>query len=284
MGPNVDIINYAIPGFVLLLTIEILVNAYQKRDLFEVKDTISSLTMGIGSVIIGIAGKALTFAAFSLAYKFSIFKLDWAWYVWVLAFFADDISYYWFHRKSHEIRFFWASHVVHHSSEKYNLGTALRQPWTGILTGTFIFWIWMPLLGFHPIMVMTMQSVSLLYQFWIHTETIHKLPNFIEYIFNTPSHHRVHHGSNPEYIDKNHGGILIIWDRIFGTFQKELYRPTYGLTANINTFNPLKIVSHEWIDIFKDVSKSHSLKDAFHYIFAGPGWKYSKIEDNKTQE
>lgn len=283
MELKVDLIAYAIPGFVLLLLIEIIINAYQKRDLFDAKDTAASLSMGIGNVITGIGTKVLVFGAYTFVYKFRIFNLGWEWYVWVLAFFADDISYYWFHRKSHEIRFFWASHVVHHSSEKYNLGTALRQEWTGPITGTFLFWIWMPLLGFHPVMIMTMQAISLLYQFWIHTEVIGKLPKFFEFIFNTPSHHRVHHASNEEYIDKNHGGILIIWDRIFGTFQEELYRPTYGLTSSINTYNPLKIVSHEWIDIFKDLKKSRNLKEVFYYIFAGPGWRYSQMGDEEQQ-
>jgi len=195
-----------------------------------------------------------------------------------LAFFADDISYYWFHRKSHEIRFFWASHVVHHSSQKYNLSTALRQTWTGNLTGAFLFWSWMPFLGFHPVMVMTMQAASLIYQFWIHTETIKKLPTPIEYIFNTPSHHRVHHGSNPEYIDKNHAGVLIIWDKIFDTFQPELFRPTYGLTKNINSYNPVRIAFHEWTDIWRDIRQSSSLKQALKYTFGRPGWKSSSAD------
>lgn len=272
---EIDLIHWAIPGFILLLLIEIIINAYDHRDLFEAKDTLSSLTMGIGNVIIGIFGKVLVFGTYVLIYQARIFTFGWEWYVWVAAFFADDFSYYWFHRKSHEIRFFWASHVVHHSSKKYNLGTALRQTWTGNLTGAFIFWIWMPFLGFHPVMVMTMQSVSLIYQYWIHTEVIGKLPRPIEYIFNTPSHHRVHHGSNPEYIDKNHAGILIIWDRIFGTFQPEIFRPTYGLTRNINTYNPVKIAFHEWIDIYRDVKNASSPHEALQYTFNRPGWKPS---------
>lgn len=268
-----DIIHWAIPGFILLLLAELILNAYDQRNLYETKDTLSSLTMGLGNVIIGIWGKLLVLGTYYLLYQIRIFTLGWDWYIWIFAFFADDFSYYWFHRKSHEIRYFWASHVVHHSSQKYNLSTALRQTWTGNLTGAFIFWIWMPLIGFHPLMVMTMQSISLIYQFWIHTETVGKLPRPIEYIFNTPSHHRVHHGSDPIYIDKNHGGILIIWDRIFGTFQPEIFRPTYGLTRNINTYNPIKIAFHEWIDIFHNLRNAKSVKEAFLYIFGRPGWK-----------
>lgn len=281
---EIEIIHWAIPGFILLLLLEIILNAYDQRDLYETKDTISSLTMGIGNVIIGIWGKLLVFAAYYLVYQMSIFTLGWEWYIWIIAFFADDFSYYWFHRKSHEVRFFWASHVVHHSSEKYNLSTALRQTWTGNLSGAFIFWIWMPLLGFHPVMVMTMQAISLIYQFWIHTETIGKLPRPIEFIFNTPSHHRVHHGSNPEYIDKNHAGVLIIWDRIFGTFQPEIFRPTYGLTRNINTYNPVKIAFHEWTDIFRDIRQSGSVKEALQYTFGRPGWKPSDVQSRGSEQ
>lgn len=268
-----DLIHWAIPGFVLLLLIEILIHSFDHRDLYETKDTFSSLAMGIGNVLIGIWGKFLVFGTYYIIYQFRIFTLGWEWYIWILAFFADDISYYWFHRKSHEIRFFWASHVVHHSSKKYNLSTALRQTWTGNLTGAFLFWIWMPFMGFHPAMVMTMQAISLIYQFWIHTETINKLPFYIEYVFNTPSHHRVHHGSDPEYIDKNHAGVLIIWDRLFGTFQPELYRPTYGLTKNINSYNPIRIAFHEWADIWYDIRHSNSISQALKFTFGRPGWR-----------
>lgn len=125
---------------------------------------------------------------------------------------------------------------------------------------------------------MTMQAASLIYQFWIHTETIKKLPTPIEYIFNTPSHHRVHHGSNPEYIDKNHAGVLIIWDKIFDTFQPELFRPTYGLTKNINSYNPVRIAFHEWTDIWRDIRQSSSLKQALKYTFGRPGWKSSSAD------
>ncbi len=270
---EINLIYWAIPAFVLLLLIEIIINSYDHRDLYETKDTFSSLAMGIGNVVIGLWGKTLVFATYYLIYQFRLFTFGWEWYIWILAFFADDISYYWFHRKSHEIRFFWASHVVHHTSQKYNLSTALRQTWTGNLTGAFLFWIWMPFLGFHPIMVMTMQAVSLIYQFWIHTETIGKLPPPIEYIFNTPSHHRVHHGSNPEYIDKNHAGVLIIWDRIFGTFQPETFRPTYGITKNITTYNPVRIAFHEWKDIWRDIRQSDSAGQALKFTFGRPGWK-----------
>lgn len=198
-----DLIQLAIPGFILLLIAEVVFDAVDKRHLYETEDTVSSLLMGIGNVISGLLGKVLIFGAFTLVYQFRLFELSpsHVW-VWVVLFFAEDFSYYWFHRISHGSRYFWASHVVHHSSERYNLSTALRQTWTGTFTGGFVFWLWLPLAGFHPAMIMTMQAISLIYQFWIHTEVIGKLPRPIEWFFNTPSHHRVHHGSDVKYLDK----------------------------------------------------------------------------------
>ena len=163
----------------------------------------------------------------------------------MLLFFADDLSYYWFHRISHESRVFWASHVVHHSSQHYNLSTALRQTWVPMTY--FPFWLWLPLVGFPVWMVLLAQAWSLIYQFWIHTERIVRLPRPFEYVLNTPTHHRVHHGSNHVYLDKNYGGILIIWDRLFGTFIGEGERVRYGLTKNIETFNPVRVAFHEYI-------------------------------------
>jgi len=177
------------------------------------------------------------------------------------------------HRISHENRFFWASHVVHHSSKRYNLSTALRQTWTGLFS--VIFWLWMALMGFHPLMILTQMSISLLYQFWIHTETIDKMPKWFEAIFNTPSHHRVHHGSNPQYLDRNHAGILIIWDKLFGSFEPEIEKPVYGLITNINTFNPIKIAFIEWTSLFSDFFTSKtSLSNKFKYFLKPPGWKH----------
>jgi sterol desaturase/sphingolipid hydroxylase (fatty acid hydroxylase superfamily) len=267
-----ELVHYAIPAFILLLLLEVAFSVYEKKDWFEARDTFSSLAMGIGSVLIGLLTKTFLLGGLYLAWSFRLWDPGFAWWVWVLAFFAEDLSYYWFHRVSHGSRFFWASHVVHHSSRHYNLGTALRQTWTGELTGTFIFWLWMPIAGFHPLMVLTLKSVSLLYQFWIHTEAIYRLPRPVEWLFNTPSHHRVHHGADPIYLDRNHGGILIIWDRLFGTFQAEQHHPAYGLTTNLTTFNPVKIAIHEWVDMGKDLLKSRSLKEFFGFLFREPGW------------
>ena len=264
-----DLVQLAIPAFILLLVAEAVFDALMRRDLYEYKDTAASLIMGIGNVVVGLVSKGIVFAIFVGVHRFALFPLGYQWWVWILAFFADDFSYYWFHRTSHECRFFWASHVVHHSSQRYNLSTALRQTWTGGFF-SFVFWLWMPLVGFQPIMVFTMQAVSLLYQFWVHTETVKKLGP-LEKVMNTPSHHRVHHGSNPQYIDRNHAGILIIWDRWFGTFEPEGERCIYGLTKNIGTHNPLRIAFHEWIDMGHDLMRAPTLREKFACLFGNPG-------------
>ena len=271
----INLIHYAIPGFIILVLAEVVFSAIEKRDLYKTKDALSSIAMGLGNVALGLVSKVMIAIIFKYVYDhWSIAHLPNVWWVWVLAFFADDISYYWFHRSSHHIRFFWASHVVHHSSRYYNLSTALRQTWTGNFAGTFIFWLWMPLVGFDPLMVLTMQSISLLYQFWIHTEAVGKLWKPIEFIFNTPSHHRVHHASDLKYLDKNHAGILIIWDRLFGTFVEEKERPTYGLTKNIGTYNPVRIGFAEWGNMAKDIWRGRSLKNAAKYLLNPPGWSH----------
>jgi sterol desaturase/sphingolipid hydroxylase (fatty acid hydroxylase superfamily) len=271
-----DLIQLAIPAFVLLLIIEAICDAVMRRDLYEVKDTAASLTMGIGNVLIGIATKAVAFAAFTAVHRFAIFKIGYQWWAWLLLFVADDFTYYWFHRTSHECRLFWASHVIHHSSQRYNLGTALRQTWTGGFM-TFIFWLWLPLIGFAPIMVLTMQAISLLYQFWIHTELIRSM-GVAETVLNTPSHHRVHHASNPRYIDRNHAGTLIIWDRLFGTFEPEDLddRPVYGLTKNIYSYNPVRIAFHEWQDMWNDLRQATTWGERWACVFGSPGRKYEE--------
>ena len=277
-----DLIQLAIPAFLLLLTVEVVCDAVMRRDLYETKDAAASLTMGIGNVLVGIATKALAFAAFSAVHRFAIFKIGYQWWAWLLLFVADDFTYYWFHRTSHECRLFWASHVIHHSSQRYNLGTALRQTWTGGFM-TFIFWLWLPLIGFAPVMVLTMQAFSLLYQFWIHTELIRTMGP-AETVLNTPSHHRVHHASNPRYIDRNHAGTLIIWDRLFGTFEPEDLkdRPVYGLTKNINSYNPLRIAFHEWLDMWTDLRQARSWRERWASVFGSPGRKYEEAAKAQT--
>lgn len=272
-----NIILYAIPFFVLAMVLELYVTAKRQIKTYETKDAFSSIAMGLGNVTIGFVSKALVLLALFLVYdNFRLFTIPVVWWSFILLFFADDISYYWFHRVSHECRLFWASHVVHHSSKRYNLSTALRQTWSGGFY-TFIFWLWLPLLGFHPAMIILQMSISLLYQFWIHTEAINKMPKWFEAVFNTPSHHRVHHGSNPIYLDRNHAGILIIWDKLFGTFQPELddEKVTYGLVTNIETYNPIKIAFIEWVLLLKDAFTGRkSIKSRLLYLFKSPGWKH----------
>ena len=271
------IIIYAIPFFVFAMLLEFFVASAKNIKSYTAKDAFSSIAMGLGNVFIGFVSKLFVFAALYFVYEnLRIFTIPISWWSFMILFFLDDFSYYWFHRTSHENRFFWASHVVHHSSKHYNLSTALRQTWTGSFY-SFIFWLWLPLIGFHPGMIIFQMSISLLYQFWIHTELIQKMPKWIELFFNTPSHHRVHHGSNPIYLDKNHAGILIIWDKLFGTFQPELKseKVQYGLVVNIKTYNPIFIAFNEWGALFKDLNtKNISVMNRIRYLYKPPGWKH----------
>ena len=271
------IIIYAIPFFVFAMLLEFFVASAKNIKSYTAKDAFSSIAMGLGNVFIGFVSKLFVFAALYYVYEnLRIFTIPITWWSFIILFFLDDFSYYWFHRTSHENRFFWASHVVHHSSKHYNLSTALRQTWTGSFY-SFIFWLWLPLIGFHPGMIIFQMSISLLYQFWIHTELIQKTPKWIEFFFNTPSHHRVHHGSNPIYLDKNHAGILIIWDKLFGTFQPELKseKVKYGLVVNIKTYNPIFIAFNEWGALYKDINtKNISVRNRIRYLYKPPGWKH----------
>ena len=271
------IIIYAIPFFVFAMLLEFFVASAKNLKSYTAKDAFSSIAMGLGNVFIGFVSKLFVFAALYYVYEnLRIFTIPITWWSFIILFFLDDFSYYWFHRTSHENRFFWASHVVHHSSKHYNLSTALRQTWTGSFY-SFIFWLWLPLIGFHPGIIIFQMSISLLYQFWIHTELIQKTPKWIEFFFNTPSHHRVHHGSNPIYLDRNHAGILIIWDKLFGTFQPELKseKVKYGLVVNIKTYNPIFIAFNEWGALFKDLNtKNISVRNRIRYLYKPPGWKH----------
>ena len=270
-----NLIHYAIPFFIITLIIEIIVSAKEKANAYEAKDAITSITMGLGNVLLGLISKALVFATLIIIYdNFKLFTIPFVWWGWILMLVIEDFTYYWFHRISHESRFFWASHVVHHSSQKYNLSTALRQTWTGSFL-SFVFWLWLPLLGFHPVMILAQMSISLIYQYWIHTELIKKMPSWFEAIFNTPSHHSVHHATNPQYLDRNHAGIFIIWDKWFGSYEPEVEKPIYGLTKNIGSFNPLFVAFHEWLAMFKDVFSSNtSLYKRLLYFIKPPGWKH----------
>ena len=266
---------YAVPAFLLLIVIEAVSYRFLPDDDergYELRDTTTSLSMGLGSQIIGFPWKLLTVGAFAALWTVAPVHLSPGdWWTWVILFFADDLAYYWFHRSHHEVRVLWASHVVHHSSVYYNFSTALRQSWTPMTS--LPFWLALALLGIPPWMIFLQQSVSLLYQFFLHTERIKVLPRPIEWIFNTPSHHRVHHGSNTEYLDRNYGGILIVWDRLFGTFEPERATARYGLTKNIGTYNPLRVATHEFAAIWSDVRRADSWRHRLGYLFGRPGWQ-----------
>ncbi|HVO56626.1 MAG TPA: sterol desaturase family protein [Dongiaceae bacterium] len=279
-----DLITLAIPAFILLLVAEAVAASVMQRDVYEVKDAAASVSMGIGNVVVDLAAKALQFSILTYLHRFAVFTIGFQWWAWALLFFGDEFSYYWFHRISHECRFFWASHVVHHSSERYNLSTALRQTWTGSFC-SFVFWLWLPIVGFAPVMIMTMKAISLLYQFWIHTELVRSMGP-LENIFNTPSHHRVHHGSNPRYIDRNHGGTLIIWDKLFGTFEPEnpADPPRFGLTHNIHTYNPIRIAFHEWVQMFRDAWNAPGWGNKLRYIFGNPGWRHDVPAESSAND
>ena len=272
-----DLVYYAIPFFLVSVIVEGFILYKKRPKQYVFTDTLASLAMGIGNLIIGLIVKIIVVFVITYLYEnFKLMTIPFTWWAWLLILFADDFCYYWAHRIGHESRFFWASHIVHHSSQKYNLSTALRQTWTGGFFG-FIFYITLPILGFHPLMIFTQMSVSLIYQYWIHTELINKMPKWFETVFNTPSHHRVHHGSNPIYLDRNHAGIFIIWDKLFGTFQPELQeeKVIYGLTSNIWTYNPIKIAFLEWVAVFSDAFKAKtSFINKLKYFIKPPGWKH----------
>ncbi len=194
-----------------------------------------------------------------------------SWAVYLLAILAADFSYYWMHRTEHEVRLLWANHSVHHSSPEFNFTTALRISWVDSLI-EWVFYVPMVLIGFSLAQVIVGFSVVIAYQSWIHTEKLGKL-GVLDRVLNTPSTHRVHHGSNPQYIDKNYGGILIMWDRLFGTYAPEEEKVTYGITKPINTLNPFKVMFGEYVDIWRDVRKAKGLREALGYIFKGPGWR-----------
>ncbi|UOB60005.1 sterol desaturase family protein [Burkholderia pyrrocinia] len=268
-----DIMVAALPAFAVLIAVEVVLAAMLGRRLYRTRDTLANLALAAGAFVASVLTGGLVLTVLSWVYAHRLFTIPMnVWWAWVLCFFADDFSYYWFHRLSHEVRWFWASHSVHHSSEQYNLSVSLRQTWTGTISGSFLFWAWMPLLGFHPKMILFMQSVSLIYQFWIHTEAIDKMPRWFEALLNTPSQHRVHHGSDFDYLDTNYAGTTMIWDRLFGSYTPERFTPHYGLTSSIGTDNPFRIAFYEWGNIARDLAKAGDLRTAINYLIRPPGW------------
>lgn len=273
---KVDYIALSIPIFFLLIGIELAYAYIYKLKYYRLNDSISNLSQGIGQQVTGIFMKTALFFGYKYIYDhLRIFDLPTTILIWILLFIGVDFFYYWFHRMSHQVNALWASHIVHHQSEEYNLSVALRQSW---FQGWFSWIFYLPLafLGFDPIMFLTISSFNTLYQFWIHTQAI-KSMGWLEYIINTPSHHRVHHGSNPKYIDKNHAGTLIIWDKMFGTFQKEEEAVYYGITKPLGSWNPVWANFHYWSDLIKLSSGAKGLRDKIAVFLHPPGWQPSYL-------
>jgi len=240
---------------------------------YERPDTLASLGMGAVSVLtVGVLNLAI-YGIATWLWQWRITDLGNGVVGWVAAMVGWDFAFYWAHRWEHEIRFFWTQHVNHHSSQLYNLSTALRQPWLPLINlGLFPL---LALAGVRPWMIMVAGGFNLVYQFWFHTEAVDRMPRWFEYVLNTPSHHRVHHASNPQYLDRNHGGILIIWDRLFGTFQEEGERPRYGLTKDNPPDRLWPIFSHELVAMWRDVRGARTWRDRLGYLFRNPGWSPS---------
>jgi sterol desaturase/sphingolipid hydroxylase (fatty acid hydroxylase superfamily) len=273
-----DVLIFAIPFFIVTVALEWwFVSRRKLAGRYETKDALTSMFMGLGNSVSDIAMGFISLGVLMWFWQFRL--LDWGVSLPIIlaALVAQDFLYYWKHRAAHRIRWFWTAHVVHHSSEHYNLSTALRQPWNNHFTGFVLLSAPLVLLGVHPLLLAFVGAMNLLYQYWIHTEAIDKFPHWFEVVFNTPSHHRAHHGTNPEYLDCNYAGILIIWDRMFGTFVPEGDREVirYGLVQNVGTFNPIKIAFAEMLGAVRDIfAPGLSLRQRLSYAVRPPGWSH----------
>jgi sterol desaturase/sphingolipid hydroxylase (fatty acid hydroxylase superfamily) len=289
--PDFSPTQYAVPFFVAAILIEMVWARLRAREAYEPKDTLVSLGFGLGSTVAGAVFGGFAVAVFIGAYEYRIFDLGpewWAvWWAWPVCFVLDDLKYYWVHRAGHRIRWMWAAHVNHHSSQHYNLSTALRQTWTGSFTFGLLFALPLILLGFHPGMIAIAGGFNLIYQFWIHTEAIDRMPRWFEAVMNTPSHHRVHHATNPRYLDRNYAGVFIVWDKMFGTFapeqesgqergkeREQTAEPIrYGIVKQLGSFNLLWSVFHEWIGMAQDIWRS-PWRHKLSYLLREPGWSH----------
>lgn len=274
-----------LPVFFAAVAAEAIWSKMAGRGLYHARDSAVSFSMLLASIVIELVPKLLIVAAMIEVHEWSplrdsVGRQAWA---WGALFFLDDLTYYGFHRLNHEVRILWAGHVNHHSSEYLNLGTALRQ---GVGERMYKYVLWLPLaaLGFDPAMILLMISLNLTYQFWTHTEAIRRGPAWFEAIFNTPSHHRVHHGSNPRYLDRNHAGVLILWDKLFGTFSAELDSEpvVYGLTKNLGTMNPSRVLLHGYSELWVDLCRAESLADKLRYLFNPPGWSHDGPDERAS--
>lgn len=262
----------AIPVYFLLIGIELIVHRIKATRSYRLNDAITNINCGVTSQVTGAFLKVFTIGFYTYLYEqFSVTRIENTAFTWIMAFIAYDFFYYWAHRMSHQVNLFWGGHSVHHQSEEYNLSVALRQSSTQTIW-TFLFYTPMAIVGVDPLVLLSVSGFNLLYQFWIHTESINKLPRWFEAVFNTPSHHRVHHARNPKYIDKNHAGTFIIWDKLFGTFKAEEEKPTYGITKNLNSWNPVWANLAHYADMLQDVRRIPKWSDKLRYVIEKPGW------------
>jgi alkylglycerol monooxygenase len=265
-------ILYAVPVFFLLIGLELAIARVQEKDYYSLSDSVADLGCGLIQQLVEVFLKTFIFAGYLYLYaRHRLFEIPTSSVAaWAACLVSLDFLYYWFHRKSHEVNAFWAAHVVHHQSEEYNLAVALRQ---GAFQTAFswIFYLPLALLGFPPLMFLTVSSIDTLYQFWIHTRAIGKLGP-LEWVLSTPSNHRVHHGRNPKYIDRNHGGILIVWDRLFGTYAAEEEEPIYGITTPLRSWNPVWANFHYWASLVGLARRAARPMDKLRLFLARPGW------------
>jgi len=263
---------YAFPFFFLLIGIELWVGKKRGQKYYRFNDAITDLNIGIGNQVTGVFFKIFYLGLYYyVSEHWALFHLKNNVWTWLGCFLLFDFIFYWAHRWGHTVNFFWGAHVVHHSSEEYNLAVALRQPWFHNLIAFFLF-LPIPFLGFQPEIFLTAAGAHTLYQFWIHTKAIGKLWKPIEYIFNTPSHHRVHHAVDPKYIDKNYAGVFMFWDRLFGTFKEEEEEPHYGITTPLNSWNPTWANLHYYVEMIQKARKMKRWKDRLYMLVARPGW------------
>ena len=271
---DLNVYYYGVPIVIALIAGEFIYSYIFKKGYYKKEDTLASIGLLAGNVTVSLLTKGSILLLYIFFYQFRLFTINELmpmWVVWVLTFIVIDFVYYWYHRCSHRIRFLWAVHMNHHSSEEMNYVVSLRQAWFGPIS-KIPFFIFMPLVGFDPLITLVAGVASTLWGVLGHTQWINKL-GLLEYIFVTPSSHRVHHGNNECYLDKNYGNLLIIWDRIFGTFAEEKEKVEYGIRENVKTFNPLKITFRVWFQIADDFSKSKTLKNKLLSIFGRPEWK-----------
>jgi sterol desaturase/sphingolipid hydroxylase (fatty acid hydroxylase superfamily) len=268
-----NLIHLAIPVFFLLIAVELVAARLLEKDVYRLSDSVSDLSCGILDQVVGVFLKTALFAGYVSVYDhLRVFSVsNQSALAWVACFLGVDLFYYCSHRFSHEVNAGWATHIVHHQSEELNLAVALRQSAFGQIY-TWIFYLPLALLGFPPLMFLTLNAVNTLYQFWVHTRLVGKLGPF-EWVFNTPSHHRVHHARNPQYIDKNHAGTLIIWDRLFGTFAEEKEECVYGITTPLRSWNPLWANFHYWAELASKARQTRKLGDALRIFTKEPGWQ-----------